>query len=235
MNNKTNNDYEKQLVLNSLRKLKMIILHDRLLHVALVFFIILLSASVYLQFIVGSSGLDEGTVLLEQKQQTIPKNDYKIFTAAFTLDHNGFAFASSENVNIYLLQGNYTGTTNASTILGDNFEEKLKTDSWSYIFNQASTFTIIIQNTNNKDILYSITIRDWTSDQYQKIINKSIGSLVLYTAFLPLIIYVLIRIFKKYSVIPIFLTFVAFFSFIAGKANSNSGYNKTNWKERLNT
>lgn len=210
-------EYEKQLALQALRKVKNTLLHDRLLHVVVILFVLGLSLTMYLQYITGSTGLDQGTVLAEDIEKSMSKDSYKSYTIAFIQEHNAFSFVSSEKVNIFLLEGNYTGTSNLSTILSQNFKEETKTNSWAYFFNQKATFTIIINNFNAKDILYSITIRDYTNAEYQKIVNRSIGGIVLYISFLPLIVYALVRIFKRYSIIPIIITIIAFFGFLSKK------------------
>ena len=217
-------EYERQLALKYLHKIKMILLHDRLLHLAVLLFVIGLSSALYMQYVIGSTGLDQGTVLVEDTEKTILKNENKVYSVAFTEDHNAFAFVSFEKVNIYLLDGNYTGSTNITTVLDNSFKVETKTKSWGYFFNEPATFTIVIENTNNKDILYSITVRDYTNAEYQKIANRSIGGILLYASFLPLIFYVLIRVFKKYSIIPIFLTLLAFLGFLQNK------YDKENRK-----
>ena len=169
-NNNTNTEEElRQLGKRIYDKIKWTIRHDRLLYVALILTIAILGLSLYMQYAIGSTGLDEGVVIHEEKNQTLTQNNFKVFTAKFNLKFNAFSFGSTEKINIFLLEGNYSTTTNVTTITNNFFAEKEKTNSWSYSFNNDSIYSIALVNTNGNDVQYSITIRDYTTSEAQKI------------------------------------------------------------------
>ncbi len=202
-----------------------------MLHGALILFVIILSVALFLQYAIGSSGMDMGTVLVEEKEKVISKDNYKTYDVKFNLNHNVFGFVSNVKMDIYLLSGNISPTSDLTYIQNNAFKSELQTTSWGYYFNSPTEFTVFIFNTEKQDGMYSVTFRDYTNAEYQKIFYKSIGTIVLYASFLPLIIYVLIRIFKKYSIIPIIFTLGGFALFVARKLNVTS-YDKNNDKTK---
>lgn len=225
MNNDT--DYEEEArrkLRKAYEKIKWTLRHDHLLHGALLLFVVILGFSFVMQYMIGSTGLDEGVVIHEEKNQTLTHNNFKIFTAKFNLPYNAFSFGSTDKINVYVLEGNYSGTTALTNITANYYVEKLKTNSWSYFFNKDSTYSIVLSNTNGNDILYSITIRDYTPAEAQKISYRTIGVYAMYASILPLAIYVLIKVFKRYSIIPIFLLLVGFFSYIMGRNRDDGEY-----------